>query len=99
LFTDINTAIVTPSAPVAGFIAPGVHGDLSRANGIGSGTIEVELLNPEAVPEGASYEVTFNSTGDIPTYRTTGYSVIRALNGEEETVLDDLPTASIARGE
>jgi hypothetical protein len=99
LFTDVNTAIVTPSAPVAGYVAPGVQGDLSRATGRGSGTLQVELLNPQTVPDGAAYRVVFGSTGNVPAYRTDTYSVIRTHDGVEERVLDEIPASSISKGE
>ncbi len=64
-FIDYNCAVVTPNAPSAGYVPAEIEGDLSAvASGIGSGNINVSILNSAEIIEGASYKVVFESEGD-----------------------------------
>jgi hypothetical protein len=58
---DINTAVVVPSVPSAGFISAGLAGDIER-NTIGTGNIEVEFLFPDSIREGHVYKIEFGDT-------------------------------------
>ncbi|MDZ7764153.1 MAG: hypothetical protein U5K00_06955 [Melioribacteraceae bacterium] len=97
-FIDINCAVVTPNAPAAGYQPPQVEGELDRvADGIGTGNINVSLLNPEEIKEGASYKVLFESEGDFPNYTTTSYRLIRSYDSSTDTLsVED--TTSIGTG-
>jgi hypothetical protein len=75
-FIDINCAVVTPNAPAAGYIAPSFNGDLDRlTEGIGSGSIAVEVLDPGQIQEGKEYQIKFTSEGEYPSYETSSYSI------------------------
>ncbi len=77
-FIDINCAIVTPNAAAAGYTPPQVVGDVTRpAQGIGTGRMSIQVLNPAAIVDGALYRVKFDASGSIPSYKTTAYSVLR----------------------
>ncbi len=77
-FTDINTAMVVPNASPAGYNSPGFSGDLKKVtNGLGSGYILPIVVNPRAVKDNASYQVTFKSDALSPKYKTLGYSIVR----------------------
>ncbi len=70
--TDINTAVVTPSAPVAGYIAPEIV-DLEHVRGPGTGSISLESLNPMAIrPDTQYYEIRFD---DSTLYNEVSFSV------------------------
>ena len=86
-FVDVNCAVVTPDAPVAGYQPPQIVGDLSRVtSGLGTGSINASVLNPETITNGVQYTIKFNSKGTIPQYRTTTYDVVRAVNGVSDTL-------------
>jgi hypothetical protein len=86
-FTDINTAVVVPNASVAGYVPPQIEGNLSKVtSGLGTGFIEVEVLNPSTINSGAEYKVIFNSLGKIPNYKTSSYSVVKYYNGKIDTM-------------
>ncbi len=87
-FLDINCAVITPNAPAAGYLPPSFDGDVSEVTeGIGTGRLNVVVLNEQAVLSGASYNIEFNSEGDLPDYNTTSYNLIRKLNGSEDTLI------------
>ncbi len=99
LFVDINCAIVTPNAPAAGYIPPSFSGDLSHVvEGIGTGSLDVALLDGSLIKDGATYTIKFNSTGTIPTYKTSSYSIIRSSNGTVDTVESNIPVSSTSAG-
>lgn len=88
-FIDINCAVVTPNAPAIGYQPPQIAGDLkSVTDGIGTGNINVAILNPNEIKEGANYNVVFESTGNFPAYQTTKYRIIRNF----ESVVDTIET-------
>ncbi|MFA6469917.1 MAG: hypothetical protein WCW35_13545 [Bacteroidota bacterium] len=82
-FTDINTAVVIPNAQSAGYIPPQVEGSTSilKGGGIGTGNVEIGIVNPAIVPEGNTYEIWFDSVGTWPKYNTKSFSVYRKLPG------------------
>jgi hypothetical protein len=87
LFVDINCAVVTPNAPAAGYIPPKINGDVSKVTqGLGTGALDVSVLDGSLIKDGASYKVLFKAAGDIPKYTTTSYSVIRDYNGVVDTI-------------
>ncbi|MEW6509846.1 MAG: hypothetical protein AB1428_02685 [Bacteroidota bacterium] len=77
-FIDINCAIVTPNAAAAGYVPPQIEGNTTKVTqGIGTGRLNMQVLDPTAVREAASYRVLFNAAGSIPRYSTRSYSIIR----------------------
>jgi hypothetical protein len=97
-FVDVNCAVVTPNAPVAGYVPPQIAGDTKQvAYGLGTGSLSVNILNPTAILNGAQYNVMFNSTSDYPLYKTLSYNIIRTFEGQTDTLPFTVDTASIGR--
>ncbi len=95
-FVDINCAVVTPNAPAAGYIPPSFVGDPNKvASGIGTGKLAFEILDPSQVVLGAEYRIVFNSTGTMPAYQTSKFSIHRILNGKDSTLISGLDTSNI----
>jgi hypothetical protein len=95
-FVDINCAVVIPNAPVAGYVAPQIIGDTKQlADGVGTGSMSVNILNPNAILDGAQYNVVFSSTDNYPLYKTLSYDVVRTLNGITDTIIVNEDTTSI----
>jgi hypothetical protein len=109
-FVDYNCAVVTPNAPAAGYVPAQVIGDVRNVtSGLGTGHLNVELLNPSAIKEGANYKVSFKSSGTdynpaSPTsatatayagYKTTTFNVVRTYNGITDTLQKNLDTSQI----
>jgi len=55
---DANTVQATPNARVAGFVEPNSSG-IDHIAGVGTGTLELDFLDNQAVKDDASYELTF----------------------------------------
>ncbi|RMG61012.1 MAG: hypothetical protein D6715_14425 [Calditrichaeota bacterium] len=86
-FVDINCAVVTPNAPAAGYVPPGVEGNLEQvAGGVGTGTLDVDVIAPGAIQEGNTYKVLFHADGNIPVYKTRSYDILR-LEGDSAVAL------------
>ena len=90
---DINCAMVTPNSPVAGFI-PSEITNISDPQGLGTGKLNVTVINGDEVKEGANYKITFNSSNanilasSKTRFRTTDYFVTRNYNGTVDTLTD-----------
>ncbi|WP_290662906.1 hypothetical protein [Ignavibacterium sp.] len=87
-FVDINCAVVVPNAPVAGYVPPQIQGDTKHVSeGVGTGSIQLNILDPRVVLEGAQYTVQFNSSDDFPLYHSKSYKIIKTYNGVTDTIL------------
>ncbi len=99
LFVDINCAVVTPNSPAAGYVPPAIGGDLKKVTeGIGTGALEVAALDESLIKNGATYKVAFNSTGTLPIYRTSSYSIYREMNGVTDTIESNVGSSNIGAG-
>lgn len=86
-FVDINCAVVTPNSPAAGYIPPSVTGDIQQiTEGLGTGSLNVAILDGSQIQDGAKYKVLFTSTGEVPAYKTSSYKVVRERNGVVDTI-------------
>lgn len=97
-FIDINCAIVTPSARAAGYIPAAVNGNMkSVKQGIGTGSISVNVVGPDKIKDGMTYRVTFDSTGVMPNYKTKSFNVIRtsASGGTVDTIFSNINIAGV----
>jgi hypothetical protein len=84
-FVDINTAVVTPNAPAAGYVSPSVSGDLENiTSGLGTGSLGILVLDPAQIEDDQTYRMEFASTGTFPFYETSVYSLYRV---ESDTML------------
>lgn len=65
VFLDINTAMVTPRAPAAGYLPGHVEGDstfLTHLNGYGTGQISIEVLDPRAIRDDNNFQLSFTAS-------------------------------------
>lgn len=94
-YIDINCAAVTPNAAAGGYVAGSTTGDLSRvASGIGTGSMNLQILNANTMKNGCTYKVVFTSTDTIPYYKTSSYSIFRTSStGTVDTMQSDVSTA------
>jgi len=72
--TDINTAVVVPNAPSAGYIPPEGAGELTHIQGHATGDVHSLIINPRDVRDNRTYRVEFADTAI--TRITTGYHVL-----------------------
>ena len=98
-FVDINCAVVIPNAPVAGYVPPQIIGETKQvSDGVGTGSMSVNILNPNAILDGAQYNVVFNSTDDYPLYKTVSYDVVRTFQNVTDTIIVNEDTTTIGEG-
>lgn len=100
--TDLNTAVVVPRTPSAGYIPPGVDGTILH-NGPGTGKIEVQVLDVDSLKSGHLYQLVFTNpsafqNNSLPWFRFTDETdgrvlvdSIRAIaRGQETPAVDGL---------
>jgi hypothetical protein len=93
--TDINTAVVTPRAPAAGYVAPGVAA--YTANVRGTGPIDLAIVSPGALLPDARYELRFANPSVWDTTLTQTFELVDTATGavrESGTInpgLNELP--------
>ena len=98
-FIDYNCAVVTPNSPSAGYSPPQIVGDVTKVtSGLGTGNLGIQVLNPNAIQDGAQYKILFKSSGIIPDYRTVSYSVVRTLNGNTDTLKASIDSSNFGSG-
>ena len=59
---DVNTAVVVPRAPAAGFVEPGVAENSIFRETVGTGDFQIDFLIPDSVPNNHEYEIAFGDT-------------------------------------
>ncbi len=72
----VNTAIVTPNAPAAGYIPPEII-SLEHIYGPGTGTIDFRILDPLKIKDDHKYRVLFDDT----TTAVINYSITDVTDG------------------
>ncbi|MBD3223181.1 MAG: hypothetical protein GF313_00515 [Caldithrix sp.] len=58
---DVNTAMVIPRAPAAGYIPPELKEGFQR-NTVGTGTVDIDFLVPDSVLDTRTYSIEFGDT-------------------------------------
>jgi hypothetical protein len=58
--TDVNTAVVTPHVPAAGYQSPGFQ--LAAITGPGTGSVTGQILDPDSIRNAHAYKVIFSDT-------------------------------------
>lgn len=89
-FTDVNTAVVTPGAPSAGFNPAGVVGKILHT-GPGTGSISLSVLNSDLVKSGHTYQLTFQNTGAFNNSTVSSYGLTDLT--KDTTLDDDVPVS------
>jgi hypothetical protein len=74
-------------------------GDTKEINdGVGTGSMSVNILNPDDILNDAQYNVIFKSTDDYPLYKTLSYNVVRTFEGASDTIIVNEDTTTIGEG-
>lgn len=83
---DINTAVVTPRAPAAGYLAPEIRS--FEGSGPGTGKISISILDPVAVKDFHTYKLVFSENSRYNNSAHPNYTVIDLT--ENDTLLNSL---------
>jgi len=60
--TDINTAVVIPRAPSAGYVPPQIKGEIKHT-GPATGRVDFNVINPSRIKDGHTYQLVFSAGG------------------------------------
>lgn len=85
LQTDINTAVVVPSAPAAGYIAPELT--YVNASGPGTGSINISVVDPDSVKDNHHYRIEYE---DFKTFHNNAKPFYRIVDLSENDTLINL---------
>ena len=80
--TDVNTAVATPHAPSAGYIAPEVQG--IALSGPGTGTASINILDPDSLRNLDTYRLEYTNTS---VYQNNPYPYYRLINYSNKDTL------------
>lgn len=89
--TDINTVVVTPNAPAAGYQAPQLT-EIDHIEGPGTGSISIEIIDPDYVKESHTYQVRFHHE---ELFQTSSYSVFDVTEDPPVKLVANSPYISI----
>ena len=78
--TDINTAVITPRAPAAGYQAPEVTS--FEGSGPGTGNISIEILNPDSIKHFNTYRLEFDENTPYRNSAHPEYSLLNVITGD-----------------
>ncbi len=74
-----NVVQVRPNPPVRGFVPAGTDG-LNHVSGTGTGSINLQVLNSELVPDNHEFEIYFNNPRD--SVRAVSYALVDVTAGD-----------------
>jgi len=72
--TDINTAVITPRAPAAGYLSPEIKS--FEGSGPGTGKISITILNPDSIKNFNTYRLEFFDDAPFHNSAHPKYSII-----------------------
>lgn len=90
--TDINTAVVTPRAPAAGYVAPEIIPEI--VTGPGTGSIGIDKLDPDSIKESHRYRLGFADYTAFHDNPRPSYSLVDVTTGDTL-----IPLKQMASGE
>ncbi|MDP8206124.1 MAG: hypothetical protein P9L92_05625 [Candidatus Electryonea clarkiae] len=85
---DINTAMVTPDAPAAGYVSPKLINGINHIEGNSSGNVSVNIVLNDSLEDGHTYHVKFKTAdtyGDFLRF-TESFIIVDSTSGD--TVLE-----------
>ncbi len=77
---DINTAVVVPGVPAAGYIDAGLDENVVRET-IGTGDFSIDFVHPDSVIDGHEYEIVFSDTSYFHNIGNPYYLIFDVTDG------------------
>ncbi len=78
--TDVNTVVVTPEAPAAGYVAPEdfelENNQMVHSQGFATGSVAAQIIDPTKLQDNWEYEISFDDTTRLPKGGHKSYSVL-----------------------
>jgi hypothetical protein len=91
--TDINTAVVIPRAPTAGYVGPAV-GNVN-ATGPGTGNLQLTILDPDSIRDNHVYRVEFFDSTAFHDNANPWYRLVDKSNSDTVVKLSRLQTTQV----
>ena len=91
--TDINTAVVTPRAPAAGYVSPALN--MNIITGPGTGTVAISLLDPDSLRDNHTYRLDFEDSTAFHTNPKPWYRLTDKTTGDTLVGLKQLSTGQV----
>jgi hypothetical protein len=89
--TDLNTAIVTPRAPSAGYVNPQLRDFI--ASGPGTGTVSIDILDPDSLRENHTLHLEFQDSSAFHNNPEPYYRLVDKTGGDTLIPLTKLRTS------
>jgi hypothetical protein len=86
---DINTAMVTPTEPAAGFVSPEIVDGFKRECA-GTGEVWIDFLIPDSIPDGREYRIEFNDTSYFHNMGNPNYVIYDITGGQKVAKTDTI---------
>ena len=102
VLVDMNTAVVVPRSPAAGYVEPGLEGEVQRETA-GTGDFSIDFLFPDSIKDGHTYSVEFGDT-TFHHDKGTPYYFIYDITGDQkiqktDTIwIDEISQSSLVDG-
>ncbi len=90
--TDVNTAVVTPRAPSAGYVGPAINNTVG--SGPGTGSLQLTILDPDSVQNGHTYRMEFVDSSAFHNNANPWYRILDKMAGDTVVPLARLLTAA-----
>lgn len=87
---DVNTVMVTPIAPAAGYEPPQIS-NLEHTSGTATGAVSAHVVDPRQVRDNMRYEISFSTVPASVTATRTAYTIRRDSLGTVATIMDSIP--------
>jgi hypothetical protein len=91
--TDINTAVVTPRAPTAGYVAPAI-GTLI-ASGPGTGNLQLTILDPDSIKDNHVFRMEFLDSTAFHDNANPWYRLVDITSNDTIVSLTRLQTTQV----
>lgn len=88
--TDVNTAVVVPNPPSAGYVAAGLQDRGLVHEGPGTGSMRVQFVIEDSVVDNARYLVLFDDTSRFHNTGVPFYSLYRIVSTDTTLLFDRL---------
>lgn len=86
--TDVNTAVVIPRAPAAGYVPPKLENYI--ASGPGTGSVNVTILDPDSLTGGHSFKLSFQDSTAFHNNPDPFYRLVDMTSGDTVVPLRQL---------
>ncbi len=90
--TDVNTAVVVPRAPSAGYVVPAINNTVG--SGPGTGSLQMTIIDPDSVASNHTYRVEFEDSTAFHTNADPWYRILDRTDGDTVVLLRQLNSAS-----